>query len=156
VPGGHAAPALAAWIGAEVERPLLIGPDEESEQWVADVAARAGAPWSGLRKTRRGDRDVSVTVPDVERSRDHVPVLVDDIVSTGRTLLETIGHLGRAGMRPPVCVAVHGLFADAADARLAEAGATVVTTDAVGHATNRIALRPLLADAVRDLAQETP
>src|SRR3546814_4004529 len=30
----HAAPALADWIAAHVEAPLLIGPDEESEQWV--------------------------------------------------------------------------------------------------------------------------
>lgn len=152
----HAAPSVAEWIRAEVERPLLIGPDEESEQWVADVAARAGVPWIGLRKTRRGDRDVAVTVPNVEQWKDHVPVLVDDIVSTGRTLLETVAHLARAGMRPPTCVVVHALFAEGADARLAEAGATVATTDSVAHPTNQIALGPMLAAAVRELAQETP
>jgi ribose-phosphate pyrophosphokinase len=145
----HAAPAVAAWVREQVERPLLVGPDIESEQWVSDVAARAGAPWIGLRKTRRGDRDVEVSVPDVERWKEHVPVLIDDIVSTGRTLLQTIGHLKRAGMQPPVCVVVHGLFAEGADQALAAAGARVVTCNSVAHPTNGIDLVPLLADAVQ-------
>jgi ribose-phosphate pyrophosphokinase len=145
----HAAPAVAAWIQQHVQRPLLVGPDVESEQWVSDVAARAGAPWISLRKTRRGDRDVEVSVPDVERWKDHVPVLIDDIVSTGRTLLETLGHLGRAGMRAPVCVVVHGLFVEGADQALVQAGAAVVTCNSVAHPTNRIDLVPALAQAVR-------
>ena len=36
----HAAPLLADWIAANIERPLIIGPDVESEQWAAEVAAR--------------------------------------------------------------------------------------------------------------------
>ena len=39
-----AAPLLADWIRNNVEAPVLIGPDEESEQWVSAVAAIAGAP----------------------------------------------------------------------------------------------------------------
>ena len=48
-------------------RPLLIGPDEESAQWAADVATRAAAPCVVLTKQRRGDREVAVSVPEVER-----------------------------------------------------------------------------------------
>jgi ribose-phosphate pyrophosphokinase len=39
----HAAPAISAWIRANVADPILIGPDSESEQWVAAVARDAGA-----------------------------------------------------------------------------------------------------------------
>jgi ribose-phosphate pyrophosphokinase len=38
----HAADSVAAWVRAEVRKPVLIGPDEESAQWVGDVARRAG------------------------------------------------------------------------------------------------------------------
>src|SRR3546814_3448530 len=31
----HAAPFLASWIKRNVARPLIIGPDLESEQWVS-------------------------------------------------------------------------------------------------------------------------
>lgn len=149
----HAAPLLASWIAGAVERPLLIGPDAESSQWVQAVAADAGAPSVVLQKVRRGDRDVDVSVPEVERWRDHTPVLVDDIVSTGRTLIETIGHLKRAGLKPPVCVAVHGVFAgDAYNALKAAGAGRIVTTNTIRHESNAIDIAALLAEGVRALS----
>jgi ribose-phosphate pyrophosphokinase len=59
----HAAPSIAGWISAEVHDPILIGPDAESAQWVSAVAERCGAPFVILEKTRRGDRDVSISSP---------------------------------------------------------------------------------------------
>ncbi|MBN9274005.1 MAG: ribose-phosphate diphosphokinase, partial [Mesorhizobium sp.] len=56
----HAAPLLANWIAASIAKPLVIGPDEESEQWVSAIAARIGAPHAVLRKVRHGDRDVDI------------------------------------------------------------------------------------------------
>lgn len=146
----HAAPLISDWIRNQVKMPLLIGPDSESEQWVASVARDAGAPHVVLHKVRHGDRDVEVSVPDVVRWRDHIPVLVDDIVSTGRTMIETIGHLKREGMQPPVCVGVHGIFAGEAFGELMAAGAgKMVTTNAVPHETNAIDVTALLAQGVR-------
>lgn len=137
-------------IRANVERPLLIGPDAESEQWVAAVAQAAEAPHVVLQKIRRGERDVDVTVPQLERWRDATPVLVDDIVSTACTMIETIRHLRRAGMRPPVCVAVHGVFANGALHELLKARASrVVTSNTIPHASNAIDVTGLLAEAVR-------
>lgn len=63
----HAAPLISEWIRTNVDRPLLIGPDSESEQWVAAVARDAGAPHLVLEKVRHGDRDVEVSVPKVTR-----------------------------------------------------------------------------------------
>lgn len=148
----HAAPAVADWLRQHVQRPVLVGPDEESGQWVTDVASRAGAPWVVLRKTRRGDTDVEVSVPEVDRWRDHTPVLVDDIVSTGRTMIETVGHLRRAGLAAPVCIAVHAVFAGNAEAELRAAGAAeVVSCDTIKHPSNRIALGAILAQAAHEL-----
>lgn len=148
----HAAPLVAAWIGQNVADPLLVGPDEESEQWVAAVAAQAGAPHVVLRKVRRGDRDVEVSVPDVERWRRHTPVLVDDIVSTARTMIETVGHLRAAGLAAPVCVGVHAVFAgDAYEGLRAAGAAEIVTTDTIPHPSNRIALDGLLAEGLASL-----
>jgi ribose-phosphate pyrophosphokinase len=149
----HAAPLVAAWIGQNVADPLLVGPDEESEQWVAAVAAQAGAPHVVLRKVRHGDRDVEVSVPEVDRWRRHTPVLVDDIVSTARTMIETVGHLRAAGLPAPVCVGVHAVFAgDAYEALRAAGAADIVTTDTIPHPSNRIALDGLLAEGLASLA----
>lgn len=147
----HAAPVIADWIRAAVPAPLLVGPDEESGQWVSAVAAAAEAPCLVLEKTRPGDRSVEVSVPAVERWRDRTPVLVDDIVSTARTMIETVGHLRRAGLAAPVCVGVHAVFAGEAWHDLLVAGAgRIVTCNTIAHPSNAIDLAPLLADAVRE------
>ena len=149
----HAAPALAAWIATHVDRPVLVGPDEESEQWVKDVASRAGAPYVVLRKTRRGDRVVDVSVPDVDRHRTHTPVVVDDIVSSAQAMVETVKNLVAVGLRAPVCVGVHALFSENAVQALRDAGASqIVTTTSVPHATNAIDIVPLLIPAIHELA----
>lgn len=149
----HAAPLLAGWISENVAMPLLVGPDAESAQWVADVAALARAPWIVLEKKRRGDRDVEVALPDVSRWSDRTPVLVDDIVSTARTMIETLGHLGRAGMNPAICAGMHAVFAPGAYEALRAAGpARIVTTNSIVHETNAIDVSDLLAEGVTGLA----
>lgn len=150
----QSAPLIAGWVRAHVERPLLIGPDAESEQWVAAVARDAGAPHAILEKVRHGDRTVEVSVPDLERWPGHTPVLVDDIVSTARTMIETLRHLAKMRAKPAVCIAMHGIFAGSAYRDLLEAGATrVVTLNTVPHESNAIDVTGLLAGAIRDLMQ---
>lgn len=145
-----AAPAIAGWIASHVSRPVLIGPDAESAQWVAAVAGHLGAPYHVLTKTRRGDRDVTVTAPDLAAHRDHTPVVIDDIISTGRTMIETLGHLRALGAPPPVCVGVHAVMVDGAHDELRAAGAArVVTCDTIAHPSNGIAVAPLIAAGVR-------
>ena len=148
----HAAPLLADWIAREVEMPLLIGPDEESAQWVGAVAKLAGAPFVVLQKQRHGDEDVTVSMPDVDRWRGNTPVLVDDIISTAHTMIETMGHLERAGMKPAVCVGVHAVFAPGAyDALRAVNHKRIVTANTIKHETNAIDVSTLLADAAKAL-----
>ncbi len=147
---GSASPLVSAWIRANVAQPVLIGPDSESKQWVAAIARAADAPFVVLEKERRGDRDVRVSVPEVERLRDRTPVLVDDIISTGRTMIETVKHLRRAGLPAPVCVGIHAVFAEGAYAELRAAGADrVVTTNTIAHETNAIDVTPVIAEEIR-------
>lgn len=140
----QAAPLLSAWIKMHVSDAVLIGPDSESEQWVSAVARDAGALFTVLEKTRHGDRDVEIRVKDGSRLAGHVPVFVDDIISSGRTMLEAIRQVKGRTRVAPVCVAVHGLFADRSDELLAQAGARVVTTNTVPHTTNAIDISAML------------
>ncbi|MBR9806676.1 MAG: ribose-phosphate pyrophosphokinase [Alphaproteobacteria bacterium] len=140
----HAAPALSDWIKAHVDKPLIIGPDAESEQWVSDVADRASAPHLVLSKFRHGDRNVEVTAPGLENWTGHQPVLVDDIASSGRTMMEAARHFETAGFAKPVCVIVHPLFAGDAYEDLKSVSTRVVSTNAVQHASNEISITPLL------------
>lgn len=151
------APSLADWIRREVSRPLLIGPDSESAQWVAEVARDAHAPYEVLHKVRRGDRDVEVSLPNAEHLRGYTPVLVDDIVSSGATLVKTLEHLGKIGMPPAVCVVIHPIFAGDSWACLQSAGAgRTVSTDSIAHPSNGISLATPIARAVAERLTRDP
>ncbi|NQD38007.1 ribose-phosphate pyrophosphokinase [Permianibacter sp. IMCC34836] len=146
----YAAPLVAEFIRQQIHTPLLIGPDQESEQWVAAIAADVGCPYQVLQKKRHGDREVEVSLPQTEHFRQHTPVLLDDMVSTGHTMLAAIGHLKKMQMQAPVCVATHGLFVEEASQRLLAAGAErVISCNSVPHASNAIDLSPVLVPAVQ-------
>jgi len=152
----HAAPLLADWIVAEVESPLVIGPDEESEQWASAIASRIGAPHAVLRKIRHGDRHVDVELPDLSQWSERQPVLVDDIASSGHTLIEAARQLPLQGLPPPICAVIHGVFADDSYERLQAVAQRIVSSDSVPHPSNVIPLTPLIASAIAstDAAEE--
>jgi ribose-phosphate pyrophosphokinase len=79
-----AAPLLAPGSRTAGARRAAAGPDEEAEQW---VAARRRRAWTTrcARKQRHGDHEVEVRARGRDRGR--AVVLLDDVASTGRTLL---------------------------------------------------------------------
>lgn len=145
----HAASLLSRWIKENLTNPVIIGPDSESQQWVAAVAAASNAPYTVMEKTRRGDRDVEIRFRDRDPMTGRTPVLVDDIISTGRTMVEAVRTLRNHGLPPATCLAVHGIFAEDAYPALLEAGASIVTCNTVPHISNQIDVTSLLSDAVR-------
>jgi len=152
-----AAPAIAGWVSANVPRPVVIGPDSESEQWVATVARLCGAPYKVLDKERLGDRTVRIRVPDLSRFADRTPVLVDDIASSAKTMIEAARQLDLIGMSRPVCIAVHALFTSDGFAELRDQAAAVVTCNTVAHESNAIDVAPNIAAEVRGfIAPVTP
>lgn len=147
----HAAPLMADWIRENVARPVIIGPDKESEQWVAQVAAGADAPFLVCEKERAGDREVRISIPHAEGFADRQPVLVDDIASSGRTLAVAARQLVDMGFAPPDCVVVHPLFAGDAAQVLTGLTRRIVSTNTIVHATNAIDVTGGVAEAAQAL-----
>lgn len=146
------APLLANWIKTNLPDAVLLGPDSESQQWVAEVARLAGRPYEVLRKVRTGDRQVEVSVPDNAALRNGTPVILDDIASSGRTLVRTIERLVAAGTSAPVCLVIHAVFAGSAhDDILAAGAARIITTDTIPHPSNAIGIASVLAEAFGSL-----
>ena len=71
-------------------------------------------------------------------------------------MIEALKLLTDRGWPRPICVAVHGLFADGSDALLEQEGAHIVTSNSVPHRTNGIALGSSLAAALRELKVARP
>lgn len=144
---GHAALPIASWIKRNVPNPLLIGPDNESDQWVAEVAREIGAPYVVLQKKRMGDHEVEISIPRLEQWPGATPVVLDDIVSTAQTMIRTVAHLRSLPLPAPICVGVHAVFAGDAYEKLMASGAQrIATCDSIAHPSNQIELSPVLAE----------
>lgn len=141
----HAAPLLAGWINDNVQHPVIIGPDSESEQWVSVVAEHAGAPHIVLNKQRFGDRNVEITVPQIDFCRGRQPVLIDDVISSGRTMIEAAMKFEKEGFSKPYCLTVHPIFADQSYQQLLELSNKVISTNTITHTSSKISIVRLLA-----------
>ena len=151
---GHATPVLVKYVRQHVDGAFLIGPDEESEQWVAAVAAAAGVPHVTLRKERRGDRDVVINFSDLSAFTGKTPVLIDDVISSGRTMEVAAQQLGKSGFSRQFCLAAHGILADDAHARLVAAGAVVVVTNTIPGYAALLDIHPLFAELIKPQLRE--
>ncbi|PHP66993.1 phosphoribosylpyrophosphate synthetase [Zhengella mangrovi] len=145
----HCAAPMGAWIRDKVSVPLIVGPDSESAQWAGAIAEAAGAPHVVLSKTRHGDLDVDIAFPDMSAHAGRVPVLVDDIISSGQSMVRAIKGLRAAGFAEPWCIGVHGIFADGAEDAIRKAGAAgIVSCNTVRHGSNAIDVSGLFAGPV--------
>ncbi len=139
---------LADFIRKRYKKELILGPDEESYQWAAKIAEAVKAHAVVLRKKRYGSRKVSIKIRGVDIKGKTV-VIVDDIVSSGHTMLETIKEAKRLGARKIVCLTVHGIFAENALAKIRKLGATVHATNTVPNKVADIDVSGIIVDALR-------
>jgi ribose-phosphate pyrophosphokinase len=150
-----AAPLLGRWIAAQwpaATPPLLVGPDEEAAQWVRAAGEATGLEGVVCRKTRHGDRDVDVELPASGITGREV-VIIDDVASTGHTLLQAARALRDRGAASIDVAVVHALFGGDAIDRLRHGGVRRVwSTDAVPHPSNVVSVAPMLARAIADCA----
>ena len=142
----HAGQSIAEWIVTHIDNPIIVGPDRESEQWVAGIAKFNDAPYLIADKKRHGDRKVTIEIPKLEKYVDHTPIIVDDIISTAKTMIAAVNHVTQAGLQTPICIGVHAIFVDGAYEELQRTGAKIITCNTVAHASNQIDLSPLMAD----------
>ncbi|MFP8967868.1 ribose-phosphate diphosphokinase [Pokkaliibacter sp. CJK22405] len=144
--------ALAQWISSNVANPLIIGPDAESAQWVIPLARKVQAPHIVLEKLRRGDRDVSISTLPQEALHNKTAVVVDDIISSGQTILQTLIHVPESVTT--VVIGIHGVLADkCAEAISSRAQLVCTNTRSNSHAEIDVlpALIATLAESISTL-----
>ncbi|MCW8992582.1 MAG: ribose-phosphate diphosphokinase [Gammaproteobacteria bacterium] len=153
IPGREAlalssAEPMGNFLSENTRAPLLVGPDAESEQWVRAIAEPAGLEYAVATKERLGDREVKIKLPEHDYSR-HEVILVDDMISTGRTLITVAKQLKQQGAHTLHCLVTHALFPDEVTAALHQAGIdNIWSSDSIPHPSNAVSLSALLAEAV--------
>ena len=149
-----AATLMGDFAAKQRANPILMGPDEESLQWVAQAAARHHLDYAVAKKVRTGDREVEVTLPSMSVQGRPV-ILLDDIASSGHTLARTAELLLKAGAQTVDVIVTHALFMGSALELVKRAGVSEVwSTDCIDHPSNAISMLPAMAGAWNSLTEE--
>lgn len=147
------APVLADFVHRRRPDAVLIGPDEEALQWVAQAAERHGWDHAVCVKQRHGDRSVSIALPALP-VKGRAVVLMDDVASSGHTLAQAARLLLAAGAASVDVAVTHALFAEGALSLVKEAGVGEVwSTDCIAHESNAVSMVPALVQALTALVE---
>ena len=147
-----AMPAIAEFLATHglAAGTIVVGPDAESEPWVRDLADRLSADFAVARKVRHGDRSVEMAFADPSFFKGRPALLVDDIVSSGGTLIACAKALLAAGATSVDAIITHALFpADMIASFKASGLSSIRSTHSVPHPTNAIELDAMFAAALR-------
>ena len=131
--------------------PFLLGPDEESEQWVAQAAKAHQLDFGVASKTRFGDRSVGIELPQIN-VKGRAVVLIDDIASSGHTLARATELLLAAGAKSVDVTVTHALYDEQAEKLMAKVGVNQIwSTDCVAHQSNAASMMPAIAQSLLGL-----
>ncbi|HEX8097405.1 MAG TPA: ribose-phosphate pyrophosphokinase [Pyrinomonadaceae bacterium] len=151
-----AVPALAkALRGSLPGGVVVVSPDAGRVRMASEFAQRLQSPLAVLHKRRESGTKTRVTHMIGEVSG-RACLIVDDMISTGGTIAESVAALLEAGASPGVrVVATHGLFVKDAREKMTRAGVSEVwTTDSVAVSEKDrpqlhiVSIAPLLAGAI--------
>jgi len=146
-----AMPLLADYMRSiyNKRKPLVIGPDAEAEQWAKLAADRLQSDYDVFEKKRLGPDKVEIR-PRKSNARDRDILIVDDIISTGGTIVEAMKVLLSQEAKSVSVACTHPLLVSGALMKIRDAGAeNVVGTDTVPSPISYVSVAPLIAEQVR-------
>ena len=146
-----ATPLLGEFVKTLGKNVILMGPDEESLQWVKQVASICDASYAVASKIRHSDTEVSIQLPETRFQNQHV-ILIDDVISTGNTVAQTGIQLYNAGASQVDVIVTHALFSKEAMNTLKKSNIkNIYSTDSIPHETNCIPLANMLSDKIKTI-----
>jgi ribose-phosphate pyrophosphokinase len=135
------------------ERPVdvLVSPDRGGVDRVQRMAEKLDKPWIGLEKRRIDSEHVELSLParmPVRLEGKHV-VILDDVISTGGTIVEAARLLRRERVRAIVAACTHGLFLRDAFERIKAATDEIYTTDTLDSPAEKASVAPDIGQILR-------
>jgi ribose-phosphate pyrophosphokinase len=157
IPVDHlrAAPLLARRFKANGSNVVAVSPDAGGVARADEFRSRVGAPLAIISK-RHPRPDASEMLEMVGDVDGKVAIILDDMISTGGTLVAAAELLVERGAADVMAAATHGVFAEDALGRLANSRISkVIVTDSVPlpatgprEIVEVVTIAPLLAEAI--------
>ncbi|ASI99126.1 ribose-phosphate diphosphokinase [Thermococcus celer] len=132
---------MADYFGEKLGEGVILAPDKGALGRARAVAERLGLEYSHFHKTRISPTEVRMEPVDVDVRGRNV-LIVDDIISTGGTMIRAANLLREMGAGKIFVAATHGVFAEGAIERVSRAVDELAVTNTIPTPVSRISVVP--------------
>jgi len=122
-------PAIGEYL-KKLAPDVVIAPDDGALELAKNVADIVGCSYDYLEKKRIADMHVEMTPKNLDVKNKNVAI-VDDIISTGGTIITATKNLKNQGAKSVYACCTHGLFAGNALEKLQRVCDKIVSTDTI-------------------------
>jgi ribose-phosphate pyrophosphokinase len=142
-----AVPSLAEYLKKK-NIDFVLAPDKGARDRAKEAADHIHCEYDYLEKTRLDGTTVKITPKQLEAQGKHVAI-IDDIISTGGTMANSIKELKKQGAKSVSVACTHGLFIAGAKEKLLGAGCDdIVSTDTIENEFSKVSAAPCIANTL--------
>ena len=141
---------IADFVKNNFKNPVIIGPDMESNQWAERIANKTKSKSSIFEKTRFNSKKVSVDMKNKLELKNREVIIIDDIISTGHTILEAIKKIEKFKPRSINVIGIHGIFTDKkVYESIKKRTKNLITTNTIKSKHSKIDVSSLIAESLK-------
>ena len=139
---------IAEFIKKEIKNPFIFGPDSESYQWARTAAEIVKCDVDVLNKHRYSSDTVRIKLREKLDLSNKSAVIIDDVISTGHTVMEVVKDLKAIGAKKIYCICTHGIFAEDSLKKIEKLGAKAFSTNTISNRVSKIDVSGLIAEEI--------
>jgi ribose-phosphate pyrophosphokinase len=145
-----AMPLIAEYIKDNFDDPVIVAPDKGALDFAHEISAILGCDCDHLEKTRLSPEKVE-TKPKSMDVKDKEAVIIDDIISTGGTIVNASRILREHGASKVAVSCVHPVLVEDALLKIFASGTDdVIATDTLQSDVSIISVAPLIARCLKN------
>jgi len=125
---------------------FILAPDKGAKERAKEAAALIDCEYDYLEKTRIDGTTVKITPKKLDTRGKHVAI-IDDIISTGGTMANSIKELKKQGAKTVSIACTHGLFVGGAKEKLLSANCDeIISTDTIETEFSKVSAADCIAE----------
>tara|TARA_Y100001001_G_scaffold145593_1_gene152388 strand:- start:2130 stop:3008 length:879 start_codon:yes stop_codon:yes gene_type:complete len=133
-----------------LKNPLIVSPDQGGKERAKEFAKEFNSDYISLEKTRdRKTGKVKIKTKNLEEVKNRDLILVDDIISTGGSIIKATQFLKKQKCKRIYVACTHALLMNDAEKKIKKAGVTsIISTNTIPGKTSKVDISKTIAKAI--------